>query len=245
MLNFLENFRKYLDHAKRNNEIEELSLYKLLIFGPPRVGKSSLFKVLRGKTPKKVSKSTGICNRLMFKVAISKDATGSKSTWRKVKIEKEILQLQTTLEEKQKLSNLTEALPDTLADTNVGATASNTQLEVVKDMLENIKNPIQNQSGAESKCLMVCYDSGGQPEFFDIIPLLSTNPTGYIMVFDMSKDLSAPIQNTVCRDNIEVSSQNKHEITTIDLLKSAIAGIQPCSGDTEWYLMVVGTHTFG
>ena len=62
------------------------------------------------------------------------------------------------------------------------------------------------------------------------------------MVFDMSKDLSAPIQNTVCRGSIEVPSHNAHEITTIDLLKSAIAGIQHCSGDTEQHLLVVGTH---
>lgn len=89
---------------------------------------------------------------------------------------------------------------------------------------------------------MVSYDSGGQPEFYVILPLLSTNPTGYIMVFDMSKDLSVPIQNTVCRGNIEVPSQNEHEITTIDLLKSAIAGIQPYSGDTDCHLMVVGTY---
>ena len=109
-------------------------------------------------------------------------------------------------------------------------------------MFKNIKNPLQNQSGAESKCLMVCYDSGGLPQFYDILPLLSTNPTGYIIGFDMSKDFSVPSQNTVCRGNIEVPSQNKHEITTTDLLKSAIAGIKPCSGDTERHLMVVGTH---
>lgn len=135
----VEKFRNILEHALRNNEVEELNLYKLVIFGPPRVGKSLLFKVLQGKTPKKVSKSTGLYKRLMFKVAINKDATGFKSTWRKVKIQKEILQLQTTLEKKQKLSNLTESLPDTLSDSIGDATASNTQLEVEKDMFKNNK----------------------------------------------------------------------------------------------------------
>ena len=81
----------------------------------------------------------------MFKVAINKDATGFKSAWCKVKIQKEILQLQTTLEKKQKLSNLTEGLPDILSDSISGATACNTQLEVEKDMFKNIKNPLQNQ----------------------------------------------------------------------------------------------------
>ena len=45
----IEQFKKYLEKAKRDNETEKLSLYKLVIFGPPRVRflKSCLVKILK------------------------------------------------------------------------------------------------------------------------------------------------------------------------------------------------------
>ena len=207
-----------------------------MIFGPPRVGKSSLFKVLRGKIPKKDSKSTGVCNRLMFKVAITKDATGSKSTWHKIKIKDEISRLQSKLQEKQKLSNLTKE-----GTITVGA-SQHVLLDVEKNMVENVAN--QNQSYSEMKytaTLMVCYDSGGQPEFFDIMPSLATNPTGYVMVIDMSKDLSQPIKSEAFLSNNKVTLPD--EVISIDLLKNAIASIQSSSSNTSLHnLLVVGTH---
>ena len=142
---YIEQFREYLDQAKRNNETEELCLYKLVIFGPPRVGKSSLFEVLLGNIPKKYSESTGVCNRLMFKVAITKDATGSKSTWHKINIEDEISRLQSKLEEKQNVSKLTK---ERFPSITVGA-SQHALLDVEKNMVENVAN--QNQSYSEMK----------------------------------------------------------------------------------------------
>ena len=232
-----EQFKKYLEKAKRDNETEKYSLYKLVIFGPPRVGKSSLFKVLLGETPKKNSESTGICDRLIFKVAITKDATGFKSTWHKIKIEDEIVRLHNKLKKKQEFQN-----PEKLLAVNFGRSEDTVHsLEVVKTMN---KLPAKIQPHKEiyyTDTLMVCYDSGGQPEFFDVMPSLATNPTGYIMVVDMSKDLNEPIQNKVLMRDEEVTLPKN--ITCIDLLKNAISSLQSGSGHKlSNNLLVVGTH---
>ena len=99
----LERFKEYLEQAKRSNETEELRLFKLIIFGPPRVGKSSLFQVLVDKEPKEVTQSTGVFHRQLFKVAITQDGTECISKWDIISIKNEIARLQAALEEKEKM----------------------------------------------------------------------------------------------------------------------------------------------
>ena len=210
----------------------------MVIFGPPRVGKSSLFKVLLGEIPEKHSESTGVCDRLIFKVAITKDATGSKSTWHKIKIEDEISRLQSSLEKKQKLKNpiTKEWSPEIVIDPSKEAL-----LDVEKNMIQNLTAKKQFHKEIHyTDTLMVCYDSGGQPEFFDVMPSLATNPTGYIMVVDMSKDLNKPIESKVRMREKEVTLPQN--ITSMDLLKNAIASIQSGKNKFSHNLLVVGTH---
>ena len=192
-----------------------------------------------GEIPEKYSESTGICERLIFKVAITKDVTGFKSTWHRIKIEDEISRLQSSLEEKQKLENpvTKEKLPAIDIDPSKEAL-----LDVEKNMIQNLTaKPQFHKEVHYTNTLMVCYDSGGQPEFFDVMPSLATNPTGYIMVVDMSKDLSKPIESKVrMRKNEFTLPQN---ITSMDLLKNAMASIQSGKNNKlSQNLLVVGTH---
>jgi len=82
-----------------------LRLFKLIIFGPPNAGKSTLFKVLKLKDEEdleKESNSTGVCNRQLFKVAITQQGAESKSKWSEISTNEEISRLQSVLEEKSK-----------------------------------------------------------------------------------------------------------------------------------------------
>lgn len=173
----LEQFKEFLEQAKRNNETEELRLFKLIIFGPPRVGKTTLFRVLVDEESTQNSDSTGIFNRQLFKVAvIQQDTTKSQSKWDIIKIQDEISRLKSVLEEKRKKS---EKKPE--AKNKSDNTASPSLTKVENKMLEQYDQPSATTKTYTST-LMVCYDSGGQPEFFDVMPALATNPTGYIMV---------------------------------------------------------------
>ena len=216
-----------------NNETEELRLFKLIIFGPPRVGKSSLFQVLVDKEPKQASKSTGVFNRQLFKVAITQDGTKCIYKWDIISIQNEIARLQAVLDEKRKSA-------EKIQEKNkVESTSSLPPTKVENEMIKQYDHSSRLPSAIKyTTALMVCYDSGGQPEFFDIMPALATNPTGYIMVFDMSKDLDSPNEYKVVINDKEYPAQSK--ISNIQMMKGAIAGIQShCSNDQ---MLIVGTH---
>lgn len=76
-----------------------MQLYKLIIFRPPGVGKSSLFNVLLGKNPNTVRNSTGAFNRTLVqaKVAVTTLTDQSKSSWHLISIEDEILRLRSII----------------------------------------------------------------------------------------------------------------------------------------------------
>ena len=223
--------KRRLNKALKDNRKEELCLYKLVIFGPSRVGKTSLFQVLLNKTPSKNSKSTGVYKFQMFKVAVTKAATDSKFSWREVKIENEISWLRYLVDKIEDSKQVKQ--PDLPRSDSINHSDT---LDASKILCES-----NDESVEEFATLMACYDSGGQPEFFDVMPLLATNITGYIMVLDMSKDLHDLIESTANIDGKEYPSADK--ISSLVMMKNAIASIQSCSGNASCNnLLVVGTH---
>ena len=238
-----EMFKNLYYRAKHNLGTEELQLYKLIIFGPPGVGKSSLFQVLLGNNPDPARSSTGVLNRKLVqaKVAITTLAGKSWSLWHLVSIEDEILRLRSTI--KRVIEEPIQAEPPSV-DINI----DESELKVEKKLFKpSTKVPTQVQYAST---LMACYDSGGQPEFFDVMPALMTIPTGNIMVFDLSKDIHSKIESEFYEEGKSIGLQHQAHYTTAELMKTAIANIQSysknVSSDTSesntGRLLVVGTH---
>ena len=226
--------RQHLKEAKKSNVKEKICLYKLVIFGPSRVGKSSLFKVLCNKTCKKDSKSTGVYKLKMFKVSVTKTSADSELSWHKIKLKDEISRLRFELEEQIRDSKQNN--PPNLLQNAVEKPSE--PLEAENKIYESINQPVEEI--IKNSTLMVCYDSGGQAEFFDVMPLLATNPTGYIMVLDMLINLDASIMS---KANIEGKDYSSNEIASKVLMKNAIASIHSGSGHTARHnVLVVGTH---
>jgi len=227
-----------LEEAKRKYSKEKLRLFKLIIFGPPRAGKSTLFKVLKDvkdEDLKKVSNSTGVCHRQLFKVTITQQDAKCQSKWREISIHEEISRLRSVLKEKFiKEENESDKKLSEEKNTS-GNSASPLQSEVEKEMCETLSQP--DADSKDINTLMVCYDSGGQPEFFDVIPALATNPTGYIMVLDLSKKLDEQIDSKIVIDGKVIVGK---KIICNELMKGALAVIQ--SQSCEKRLLIVGTH---
>ena len=178
------------------------------------------------------SDSTGIFNRQLFKVAITQNKEKCHSKWDIINIHKEISQLRHKIDERRKTSE--EKKPSENKDS--GNTPPPVTTKVENEMLKQVDRPHEIIKYVTT--LMVCYDSGGQPEFFDILPALATNPTGYIMVFDMSEDLNKRKECEVVIKGKKYLSESK--ISSMEMMKGAIAGIQShCKSDC---LLMVGTH---
>jgi len=116
-----------------------------------------------------------------------------------------------------------------------GNSTSPSQTEVEKEMCEKFSQP--DADSKDTNTLMVCYNSGGQPEFFDVIPALATNPTGYIMVLDLSKTLDKEFKSKIAIDGKEIEGK---KIICNELMKGALAVIQ--SQSCKERLLIVGTH---
>ena len=243
-----ETFKKLYYQAKHDLGIEKLQLYKLIIFGPPGVGKSSLFEVLLGNNPDPVRSSTGVLYRklVQVKVAVTTLAgqSKSKSSWHLVSIEDEILRLRSTIKRVIDKSKQ--------AQVNLPPDIVKSEMKVEERLFQP---PTEVPADIEyASTLMACYDSGGQPEFFDVMPALMTIPTGNIMVFDLSKDMHLKIKPEYYEEGESSPLQHQAHYTTAELMKTAIANIQsysknvstdnsttPSESSTN-RLLVVGTH---
>ena len=267
--------QKYLK-AKSHLGTEELKLLKVLFFGPPGAGKSTLLSVLLNQDIRALRESTGMLDRTLvqFKVAVQKHAESS--IWKTVDITEEILRLRHTIDKViemrnsrklQEISNsstslTTELKPNMRIDEKLKSVAVDLKNDnqKLKSVAVDLKSDNQDQTSivqqyfVTSNTLIACYDSGGQPEFFDVMPAFVTATTGNIMIFDMSKNLYSKIDPEFFK-NGQCLSQSDAEThyTGAQLLKTALANIQsyttqnnPCSTINRHsrsnQLLVVGTH---
>ena len=251
--------QKYLK-AKSDLGTENLKLLKVLFFGPPGAGKSTLLSVLLNQDIRVLRESTGMLDQklVQFKVVVQKHAKSSISQWKTIDINEEILRLRYTIvkviemRDSQNLdlsTGLTTALkPNMRIDEKLRSVAVDLKSHR-KDQTSSFQ-----QSFATSNSLIACYDSGGQPEFFDVMPAFVTATTGNIMIFDMSKDLHLKVDPDFFKNGQRLSpSDAETHYTGAQLLKTALANIQSYATQYSSYstisrhsrsnqLLVVGTH---
>ena len=234
-------------------------MLKILFFGPPGAGKTTLLSVLLDLEVQAYRESTGVLDRklVQFKVAVQRNIEKAISQWKKVEINEEILRLRHIIVKKLEqrtleLSDSDRLLPDSESNMKIDKKLANIDDEVPDLEYQDQSHSLQQQY-ITSNTLMACYDSGGQPEFFDVMPAFISATTGNIMIFDMSKDLHSPLDPEFYKNGQLQKLSVKSHYTGAQLLKTALANIQSystqrssssatssCLGSNR--LLVVGTH---
>jgi len=254
----IDRLKQLYYQTKHNFGSQKLQLLKLLIFGPPGAGKSSLLQVLLGGDPDPERNSTGLCDRKLVQCRIAVFSDGCKSVWSKVNLENEIQKLRFNIEEKLYLKSVSSH--NIHHNDYIDPVHNATHLKIEEGILDTIGKPTDdNGSSSEampdfriSDGLIACYDCGGQPEFFDVMPALVTAPTGYLMVFDMSKSMNSK-NVEFYKKGRRYQTVNAVHYTDAELLKTALSNMQCC--DKFAYderlasklsrvgrLLIVGTH---
>ncbi|XP_065903477.1 uncharacterized protein [Dysidea avara] len=254
-----DRLKQLYHQTKHNFGSQKLQLLKLLIFGPPGAGKSSLLQVLLGGDPDPERNSTGLCDRKLVQCRIAVFSDGSKSVWSKINLNNEIQKLRSKIEEKLYVKSVSSHSIHHVD--NIDPVHSDVHLKIEEGILETIGKPTEDSGPSSdtmldfriSDGLIACYDCGGQPEFFDVMPALITAPTGYVMVFDMSKSMNS--QNVeFYKKGKRHHMENAMHYTDAELLKTALSNImQSCDkfGYDEKLasklsrvgrLLIVGTH---
>ena len=230
---------------------------------------------------KSLRESTGILDQklVQFKVAVEMNTTRSISQWKMVSIDEEISRLHNIIqknikEHNEKGKDLTSLKvqsfcssdtpysiePDMKIDKKLQSIVENVNSVKIEKTNDAFKMKLQEQFTV-SDTLIACYDSGGQPEIFDVMPAFASVTTGNVLVFDMSKDLNLPVDSNFFKGGKHWgSSHSKTHYSTVQLLKTALANIQshsiPYSSHSKpnssvsasniciknSQLLVVGTH---
>ena len=250
----LESFEELYLRAIKDLGSEELQLCKVMFFGPPGVGKSSLFNVLL-KPPemeqnhemkqKQERNSTGIFDLklVQFKVMVIKDDEKSKSFWNTITLDDEIKRLRYKIEAKLKSKKQTSSNEKlSFEDVSLANTKENIHEVICQDPPTEKKQMIYRTNNI----IIAVYDSGGQPEFFDVMPLLNTTPTGNVMIFNMNELFDATIKPEFYTKGYHMSTGNETHYTNAELMKTALANIESCvsrqTSPLSNNVIVVGTH---
>ena len=246
----LESFEELYLKAIKDLGSEELQLCKVVFFGPPGVGKSSLVNVLIQTSKMKQCQgrnSTGLFDLklVQFKVMVIKNDEKSKSLWNTVTLDNEIERLRCKIEaklksQKQKSSNEQLSFKD--------VSLANANKNIHEKMCQRLPDsPTKKQIYRTSNIIIALYDSGGQPEFFDVMPLLNTIPTGNVMIFNMNELFDAKIKPELYTNGRHKSTGNETHYTNAELMKTALANIESCVTRQKIphlsnNVIVVGTH---
>ena len=253
----LGKFKELYSQAVNNLGSEELRLCKVIFFGPPGVGKSSLCRVLI-KHPESKRDSTGVFDLklVQFKVEVTKDDTEQRSIWNVVTLKAEIERLRRVIEGKlNKQKHVTELQPvrpnekQQKKPSLENASLPNVEKDknIHKVICQKVPDSLtKKQVYKTSNIIIALYDSGGQPEFFDVMPLLNTLPTGNVMIFDMNQPLDDKINPELYEKGHLVSTGKQTNYTNAELMKTALANIESCVTKQDSSLsnnvLVVGTH---
>ena len=239
-------FEKHLKHYQQivsNGDVIEFRLCKLILVGPPRVGKSSLIRRLRGEalpmqspstpvaeSPQKAiihsveAEKTLMCGTAGEKVCILKMGSLSDevSFW--------LSQVQSAAIEKQRSPKHECAAkrPDGDGSKIHVSHDENTATQFIQFLRDSFaQSTISSLSTCSDAIQLNIIDTGGQPEFQEILPLIINGPAVHILVFKANESIKK--HNEIVYESEDHETKRtiyQTNMTTEEVILKSIATIQ-------------------
>ena len=247
---FEKKFENY-QQIVSNGEVIELGLCKLILIGPPRVGKSSLMKRLLGEALPEQSPSTpvaksplkAIIHKLEAEKVLICGTARDKACMLKMSgsLDEASLwfsKIQPAIIEKQ-LPPLHECAATCLFGDESKIHVSHDEIkELLRDATE--KSIIRNSGGAIQLNII---DTGGQPEFQEILPLMVNGPAVYILVFKANENIKKHNEIVYESDDETKRTIYQTNVTTEEVILKSVAAIKSFTVHERERLIVRGHST--
>ena len=187
------------EEACKTHGMVTVKVVRTVLVGPSEVGKSSLCHLLIHGSSKEVSTSTSVIQSpdVLF---VDKHYSIEEKTWKQVSnacLSKSVAQC--AMNRDYKKCGMYPAMTGAEIKGKPVNQGSSKTLESLEDALQDL---LQLDTGKED-FIPLCaakfihmIDSGGQPAFQDVLPLLLSGPCTYLLIFDASRRMSDQIQAT-------------------------------------------------
>eukprot|EP00731_Ephydatia_muelleri_P035299 Em0113g1a len=231
--------KQLYDEAMRSGYVDR-KIIKCLISGAAGVGKTTIKHLLLNKEPPKRRESTGIMENPVRSVSVSR--IGVEDTWFAVDTEDELMNMIANLikvgvvPEDGTLSQCME--PSTVTSAEEGNDSSIIHTKFIT-AINNAEGRTNERFWSTTWIHII--DSGGQPEFHDLLPLFVKNTSVVIFVLKACESLShKPIVEYYDVEG-HIGMKRESYLTHKDILQQSFKSFHSLNGQLPKILMI-GTH---
>ena len=225
-----------------------------MFLGPAAVGKTSLRHGLMNQPLPDKADSTILAQTRPVKYSWAKTGSLSYHQWAAVSEEDEITEEVQLILAQERENDLPEShSPSTESQLPESHSHVLSHKEVDKHkkiVMEQATRQRRLRLNPDHEVLLHLWDCGGQPVFLDSLPAFMSSRTVFLIVFDASKGLEAPLR-LITNDKGHRRDDGKLKITTLSLLQKWMASIHARFGSTAQQqgtvpdyprIILVGTH---
>ena len=247
-----ETEKKHKAVRKRMEEgYVSLKSINMVIYGPPGVGKTSFQDLLRGEPPPQKYESTPIARPIQ---AIERIAANGDKSWEKVTEDDLLEALQAAIQEDKPTQSTptshasleepdtavamaadTATTPETEDDTKHSFSATDDTKPMDEDYTSDIIAKLAGRKGSQ-KLLEATWihllDSGGQPQFTDLLHMFVRDNSLYIIVMKATESLHDKPPLVYSVNGKPVTAQKKMAMTNLELIENFIHSVIEASPST-------------
>ena len=273
---YLQDNEIYLTKAKQENQVVDFQHIKILLTGSAAVGKTSFRRLLFQSKHSSVYNSTAVMETQQASSVVTFSIVKHKKEdeWLKLDPESQITCFKKLLaselshqsnansgiQERASTSDITDEHtlraanftkdPSILCDSenydkNVKSIQDSNDEKIVNSTSGDGVKQISSSKVDKVKQITVI-DGGGQPEYINMLPAINSRPTINFIVFDMTKDLDAPVMVRHKSKHSKIFTDYALHYSNLDLIGLLVSltsdSLQQANNPDKSCIGFIGTH---